>query len=221
MSPRWWDKYSLAFILRLVELAYSLLFLFHVMMWNRNNSTHSSAAQGWTQSEEKVFQGCCGLQGTAELQSHCGLTLYLFDCDKLLLYLLLLKIWKTKVKSDLAIDEYREVNGAKEHSLSKGIAVHWNVLSHYVDFFLLAEEALGKGDFCVLRWHLVWTPEQFLQIYGNCASQSFKDFRSPVGTSTLWDFRSSIHGQICRSRVPWAGKRIFETMHEKSDKVKQ
>lgn len=138
------------------------------MMWNRNNSTHFSAVPGWAQSEEKVFRGCCGLQGTAELQSHCCvLTLYLLDCDKLLLYLLLLKIWKTKVKSDLVIDEYREVNGAKEHSLSKGIVVLWNVLSHYVDFLLLAEEALGKGDFCVLRRHLVWTPEQFLQLYGN------------------------------------------------------
>lgn len=60
------------------------------------------------------------------------------------------------MKSDLDIDEYREVNGAKEHSLSKGIVVHRNVLRHYVGvFFLLAEEALGKGDFCVLRWYLV------------------------------------------------------------------
>lgn len=32
ISPRWWNKYSLAVILKLVKLAYSLLFLFHVMM---------------------------------------------------------------------------------------------------------------------------------------------------------------------------------------------
>lgn len=223
ISPRWWDKYSLAFILRLVKLAYSLLFLFHLMMWNRDNSTHFSAAQGWAQFEEKGFQGYCGLQGTAELQSHCCvLTLSLFDCDKLLLYLLLLKIWKTKMKSDLAIDEYREVNGAKEHSLSKGIVVHWNVLSHYVGVFSACWRGTGRGDFCVLRWHLVWNPpKQFLQLYGNCVSQSFKDLRTPVGSWILWDFISSLHGQISRPRVPWACKSISETMYQKSDNIKQ
>ena len=88
--------------------------------------------------------------------SHCCVfSLDLLDYDKLLPHLLLLKIRKTKAKSDPTIDEYREVHGSKERSLSKGVIIHRGVLGHFVGFFLLAEEALGKGDFCLLGWHLV------------------------------------------------------------------
>lgn len=75
------------------------------------------------------------------------------DYDKLLPHLLLLEIGKMKAESDPAIDEYREVHGSKKRFVSKSVVIRTQPL--FGSFFLLAEEALGKGDFCLLGHHLV------------------------------------------------------------------
>jgi len=144
--PRWWDKCLLAFILRLVKLAYSLLF--HVIMWNEDNSTHLSAPQGWAPRKENVSEAIAVLGVPQSSRSHCCVCpLYLFDYDKRLPRLLLLKIWKTKAESDPAIDEYQEGHGSKERFLSKSVVIHRGTLSHYVGFFSACWRGTGRRGF--------------------------------------------------------------------------
>lgn len=210
--PRWWDKYLLAFIFRLVKLAYSLLFLFHVMMWNEDNSTLFSAPQGWAQFEENISEAVVVFGALQNSGSHCCiLPLYLFD--KWLSHLLLLKIRKTKATSDPAIDEFGEVRGSKECSLSKGVVIHRYSQSLCGVFFCLLKRQWAKG--ISVCWNGTWfdqLPEQFPQLYGNRASLFFKNLKTPVGRWTLWELTSSLCRQIGRIRVPWACQSIFETM---------
>lgn len=86
--------------------------------------------------EENVSEAIVVFGALQSSGSHCCVCpLHLFDYDKLLPHLLLLKIRKTKAKSDPAIDEYREVHGSKERSLSKGIVIHRGILRLYAGFF--------------------------------------------------------------------------------------
>lgn len=121
----------------------------------------------------------------------CILPLYLFD--KLLSHLLLLKIRKTKAKSDPAIDEFGEVHGSKECSLSKGVVIHRYSQSLCGFFFCLLKRHWAKG--ISVCWNGTWfdqLPEQFPQLYGNRASLFFKNLKTPVGRWTLWELTSSL-----------------------------